>query len=140
MDRAMIADVRRLLSTVSGGGFVQSRTALDRTQLARLAAEHSARFAELHGPETKTELLEALREVLALPRYTGSNWDALEEVLAYPERNGAGPVLLAWHNPRRLPTREAATFRAIVQAAAGVRGSSGDGALVVAAGPSDEVI
>jgi hypothetical protein len=138
MDRAVSAEVGRSLAPDSGGGFVQSQTVLDPDQLARLAAEHSARFAELHGPATKAELLDALREVLALPAYTGSNWDALEEVLSYPERGGA--VLLAWYNPQRLPTRDAATFEAIVEAAAGVRASASDGALVVVAGPSDEAV
>jgi hypothetical protein len=127
----VIAEVRRLLAAGSGGGVVDSQQRLDGAQLAALAAEHSARFAELRGPATKAELLNALGAALALPAYTGSNWDALEEVLSYPEGSGARPALLAWHDPQRLPADDAATFRAIVRAAAQVRASAGDGALVV---------
>jgi hypothetical protein len=115
---------------------VESRTGLDLAQLAALAAERSARFAELRGPASKGELLEALRDALALPPYMGSNWDALEEVLAYPDGDRAGPTLLAWSEPRRMPTHEATTFKAIVKAAAAARASAGEGALVVVvAGP-----
>jgi hypothetical protein len=127
----VIDEVHRLLAAGSGGGVVQSQTRVDRAQLAAAAAEHSARLAELGGPTTKAELLDALRDALALPAYTGSNWDALEEVLAYPEGASAEPTLLVWHDPRRLPSRDAATFVAIVEAAAKARASARDGALVV---------
>jgi hypothetical protein len=103
--------------------------------LAATASEYGARFGELHGPTSKAALLDALRGALDLPRYTGSNWDALEEVLAYPEPNQAGPAILAWHHPHRLPTRDAATFRAIVGAAAEARAAAGCGPLVVVTGP-----
>jgi barstar (barnase inhibitor) len=132
----MITEVRRLLAASSGGGVVEGQTRLDRAHLAAVAAEHGARFAELRGPSSKAELLEALRDALELPRYMGSNWDALEEVLAYPEPGGAGPTLLAWYDPQRLPAGDAATFRDIVKAAGRVRASTNDGALVVVTGPS----
>ena len=131
----MIAEVHALLLKGSGGGFVESRSQLDATRLAGAAEEHGARFGELHGPARKAALLAALRDALSLPGYMGSNWDALEEVLAYPEGDGTTPAILAWHDPRQLPNSDAATFRAIVQAAATVRASAGDGPLVVVAGP-----
>jgi hypothetical protein len=130
-----MSDLHRLLSADSGGGLIESLEHLDRDELAAAAAQHGARFGELHGPTSKAALLESLREVLSLPRYTGSNWDALEEVLAYPERQASGPALVAWHDPRRLPTLDAGTFKAIIQSAAEARARSGDGPLVVVAGP-----
>jgi len=136
----VIAEVRRLLADGSGGGLVEGRTRLDRAQLAAVASERGARFGELRGPSGKPELLAALREALALPAYTGSNWDALEEVLAYPEPGAAGPTLLVWYEPQRLPAGDAATFRDIVKAAVRVRGSTNDGALVVVATPGEDTI
>ena len=130
-----MAEVHRLLSEKRGGGFVESRAGLDRAELAATAQEHGARFGELHGPVSKATLLAAVRDALFLPDYMGSNWDALEEVLAYPEGDGTSPAILAWHDPLRLPAGDAATFRAIVQAAATARASAGDGPLVIVAGP-----
>jgi len=130
-----MSKLHRLLAADSGGGLVESEQHLDTAQLAAAATEHGASFGELHGPTSKAALLESLRDALNLPRYTGSNWDALEEVLAYPERQSSGPALLAWHDPERLPTEDATTFRAIVRVAAKARASSGDGPLVVVAGP-----
>jgi hypothetical protein len=134
----MIAEVRRLLAGSSGGGIVEGQTRLDGARLGAVAAEHGARFAELRGPSTKAELLDAVHDALALPRYMGSNWDALEEVLAYPEPAAAGPALLAWYEPHRLPAADAATFKDIVRAAVRARGSTHDGALVVVTGPSEK--
>jgi hypothetical protein len=131
MDRSVIDEVHRLLAAGSGGGVVRSQTGVDRAQLAAVAEEQSARLTELHGPTTKAELLDALRDALALPAYMGSNWDALEELLAYPEGVSAEPTLLVWHDPRRLPSRDASTFVAIVESAAKARVSARDGALVV---------
>jgi hypothetical protein len=104
-----------------------------------VASERGARFAELRGPSSKAELLEALREALALPTYMGSNWDALEEMLAYPD-SAAEPTLLAWYDPHRLPAADAATFRDILQAAVRVRGSTNDSSLVVVTTGGDDAI
>jgi hypothetical protein len=130
-----MSEVHRLLSERSGGGFVESRSKLDRAQLASAAREHGARFGELHAPSGKAALLRALRDALALPGYMGSNWDALEEVLAYPEGDGTSPAIVAWHHPLRLADGDAAIFKAILRAAATARASAGDGPLVVVAGP-----
>ena len=132
-----MTEIQQRLSGGTRGGLVESRTRLDGARLAATAREHGARFAELHGPHSKAALLDMLREALALPSYTGSNWDALEEVLAHPEPAGAGSALLAWHDPRRLPARDAVTFSAILQAATDARARAGDGPLVVVAGPVD---
>jgi hypothetical protein len=134
----VIDEVRRLLAADSGGGVVEGHTHVERAQLMAVATERGARFAELRGPSSKAELLDALRDALDLPAYTGANWDALEEVLAYPEPAAAGPTLLAWYDADRLPAGDAATFRDIVRAAVRVRGSSNDGALVVVTGLREE--
>jgi methylmalonyl-CoA/ethylmalonyl-CoA epimerase len=73
-----------------------------------------------------------------VPDWIGRNWDALEEQLAHPEPDRAGPVIIAWHEPDRLEPRAAATFRAIVASAAEARARAGDGSLVVVAGPRPE--
>jgi len=135
MDRAVITDLHRLLSPGSGGGLVASQTPLDSERLAAAAAEHGAHFDELRGPADKTSLLGFLRTALRLPPYTGSNWDALEEVLAYPEPASAGPVLLAWHDPEQLPPHDMATFMEILNHAITTRARTGAGPLVIVAGP-----
>jgi hypothetical protein len=124
-----------LLSSDGGGGVIVSEAPLDVALLAGAAREHGARFGQLDRPDSKSALLHSVRAALALPRYTGSNWDALEEVLAYPERSNAGPLVVAWVDPQGLPAGDAATFLDIVQRAADARASAGDGPLVVVAGP-----
>ena len=136
MDRPVTVDLHAMLSPEGAGGLVESAEPLDPAQLAATANEYGARFAELHGPTSRADLLEALRASgLGLPGYTGRNWDALEEVLAHPESGSAGPAIVAWHDPGRLPSADAATFRSIVEAAADARAAAGDGALIVVAGP-----
>jgi barstar (barnase inhibitor) len=135
MDRSVIAELHRLLSTVSGGGLIASRSRLDSARLAATAAEHGAHFDELHGPSNKASLLVSLREALRLRPYTGSNWDALEEVMAYPEPSETGPVLLAWHDPEQLPPGDMATFVEILNHAVATRARTGSGPLVIVAGP-----
>ena len=58
-----------------------------------------------------TMVTEALREALALPTYMGSNWDGLEEVLAYRIQGAPGPTLRVWYDPHRLrlPPRRSGT-------------------------------
>jgi methylmalonyl-CoA/ethylmalonyl-CoA epimerase len=135
MDRALTADLRARLAPEGGGGLVDAGGgSLDIGALAGLANEHGARFAHLAGPATKRALLETLAADLAFPGWAGRNWDALEELLARPEPPMAGPILIAWSDPRRLDPADASTFRAIVAAAAAERARSGDGPLVVVTG------
>ena len=114
------------------------REAVDETLLAGTANEFGARFAVLRGPATKAEVLAALHHDLQLPDWAGSNWDALEELLAHPEPDQAGPVIIAWHEPDNLDPAHAATFRSIVTSAAEVRARAGDGSLLVVAGPDHD--
>src|SRR5215467_4107081 len=104
MDRSVVTELHRLLDA-GRGGLIASQTDLDRAALIRVAEAYGAHFAELDGPTSKPELLRCLREALRLPHYTGSNWDALEEVLAYPEPTDTGtrPAVLGWCYPERLP-------------------------------------
>ena len=99
MDRALIEDVRRRLAPEGGGGIADGPGPLDVTALAAIANEHGARFAHLDGPSSKRALLAGLAKALTLPAWTGRNWDALEEHLAHPESDHAGPLLIAWTRP-----------------------------------------
>jgi methylmalonyl-CoA/ethylmalonyl-CoA epimerase len=135
MDRPVTTDLHAMLAPEGAGGLIDSPDRPDPALLAATANEYGARFAELAGPTTKGELLDALATGLGLPTYLGRNWDALEEVLAHPEADAAGPAIVSWHDPARLPAADAATFRAIVTAAAEARAAAGDGALIVVAGP-----
>jgi methylmalonyl-CoA epimerase len=134
MDRSLTADLRHRLAPEGGGGLVDRAGTLDVEALAGLANEHGARFAHLAGPPTKRTLLETLARELAFPGWSGRNWDALEELLAHPEPATSGGILIAWTDPRRLDAADAATFRAIVAAAAATRARGGDGPLVVVSG------
>ncbi len=134
MDRALIEDVRRRLAPEGGGGIADGPGPLDVTALAAIANEHGARFAHLDGPSSKRALLAGLARALTLPAWTGRNWDALEEHLAHPEPDHAGPLLIAWTRPDALDRADAATFRSIVVGASSERVGAGDGALVVVTG------
>lgn len=134
MDRSLTADLRARLAPEGGGGLVDERAALDVPALAALANEHGARFAHLAGPATKRALLAMLAAELAIPGWAARNWDALEALMAHPEPAMSGSLLIAWTDRRRLDAADAATFRAIVTAAAAARARAGDGPLVVVAG------
>jgi methylmalonyl-CoA epimerase len=136
MDRSLTAEVRARFGPGARGGLVETGDALDLAALEGLAKETGARFAHLDGPATKAELLDGLASGLAFPDWAGHNWDALEELLSYPERTAATATLVAWTDPARLAEPDTGTFRTIVDAAAAARTSNGDGVLVVVAGPS----
>jgi methylmalonyl-CoA/ethylmalonyl-CoA epimerase len=135
MDRPLIPELHALLAPEGGGGLVEVDGDLDAAVLAATANEYGARFASLHGPATKGQILDKLNEALGLPSWAGRNWDALEELLAHPEPDHAGPVIIAWHDPGRLDHADAATFKAIIATAAEARAQAGDGSLLVVAGP-----
>ena len=135
MDRPLISTLHALLAPEGGGGLVETAAALDAAALAATANEYGARFASLHGPTSKAQVLTKLNAALGFPAWAGRNWDALEELLAHPGSDEAGPIVIAWHDPGRLDAADAATFRAIVAAAAEARAQAGDGSLVVVAGP-----
>lgn len=136
MDRPLIAEVHARLAPEGGGGIAEGREPLDVTALAAVANEHGARFVHLSAPGSKRPLLADLARGMALPGWTGRNWDALEEVLAHPEPAHAGPLLIAWSDPDALDPADAATFRSIVVAASAARIAAGDGSLLVVAGPA----
>jgi methylmalonyl-CoA/ethylmalonyl-CoA epimerase len=135
MDRPLIPELHALLSPEGEGGLVEVAGELDAVVLAATANEYGARFASLHGPTTKAQVIDKLADALGLPDWTGRNGDALEEVLAHPESDHAGPVIIAWHDPGRLDQTDAATFKAIIASAAEARARAGDGSLLVVAGP-----
>jgi hypothetical protein len=136
MDRSLTVDLHAMLAPEGAGGFVDAPGEPDVASLAATANEYGARFAELDGPATKAELLDALHDGLGFPDYDGRNWDALDELLRDPDASGAGPVVIAWRHPDRLPHADAATFRSLVTRAAASRAAHGDGSLVVVAGPT----
>ena len=136
MDRSLTVDLHAMLSPEGAGGFVEAAGAPDVTALAATANEYGGRFAELAGPTTKTALLDALHDGLGFPDYDGRNWDALDELLRDPAASGAGPIVIAWSHPDRLPAEDAATFRALVAELADHRAAAGDGSLVVVSGPT----
>ncbi|MEO5884973.1 MAG: methylmalonyl-CoA epimerase [Candidatus Limnocylindrales bacterium] len=135
MDRPLMPDLHAMLSPEGAGGLVETADAVDPVTLAATANEYGARFAELHGPTTKADVLEPIYASLGAPDWAGRNWDALEEILARPEHAHMGPVIIAWHDPARLVGEDATIFRAIIASAAEERARSGDGSLVVVAGP-----
>lgn len=135
MDRSLIPKLHALLAPEGKGGLLTVDEALDGSLLAATANEYGARFASLHGPTTKGQVIDQLADGLALPAWTGRNWDALEELLAHPEPDHAGPIVIAWHDPVRLAQADAVTFRAVIEGAAGARSRAGDGSLLVVAGP-----
>ncbi|CAN5486440.1 hypothetical protein BH20CHL7_BH20CHL7_18030 [soil metagenome] len=138
MDTSLIPALHALLSPEGGGGLLRVGDAVDETLLAGTANEYGARFAALRGPRSGGEVIAALRDGLGLPAWAGSNWDALEELLAHPEPDHAGPVVIAWHDPGRLDPTDATTFRSIVTSAAEARAQAGHGALLVVAGPDHD--
>jgi len=143
MDRPLILELHALLAPEGEGGLIETPAVLDPAVLAATANEYGARFATLHGPLTKTQVIDKLNEALGHPAWAGRNWDALEELLAHPDAALAGPVVIAWHDPDRLDRADAATFRAIIRSAAEARAQAGDGSLLVVAGPrapTDEVV
>jgi methylmalonyl-CoA/ethylmalonyl-CoA epimerase len=135
MDRPLIPELHALLSPEGAGGLVEVDGDPDVDLLTATANEYGARFADLRAPRTKAEVIEALVAARTVPDWIGRNWDGLEEQLAHPEPEHAGPVIIAWATPARLDSRSAATFRSIIARAAEARAQAGDGSLVVVAGP-----
>jgi methylmalonyl-CoA epimerase len=136
MDRSLSLELHAMLSPEGAGGMVEAAGLPDVTSLAATANEFGGRFAELAGPTTKAQLLDALHDGLSFPAHDGRNWDALVDLLRDPGASGAGPIVIAWTYPDRLPADDAATFRSIVADLAEERAAAGDGSLVVVAGPS----
>jgi methylmalonyl-CoA/ethylmalonyl-CoA epimerase len=134
MDHSLVTALRTRLAPEGGGGLVDAAGPLDVPWLAALANEHGARFAHLASPSSRRGLLTGLATGLATPGWAGHDWDALEDLLAHPEPSMSGPIMIAWTDAARLDPADAATFRAIVTAAAAARARAGDGPLVVVAG------
>ena len=131
----MTTDLHSMLAPEGAGGVLEGPAVPDVAALAATANEYGARFAELDGPTSISALIDALERPLGLPEYTGRNWDALDEVLSYPEGAAGGPAIVAWLEPDRLPAADAAIFRAVVERAAEIRAGQGMGALVLAVDP-----
>jgi methylmalonyl-CoA/ethylmalonyl-CoA epimerase len=136
MDRSLPVDLHAMLSPEGAGGLVEAAGTPDVTSLAATANEYGGRFAELAGPTSKAELLDALHEGLALPDDAGRDWDALAEMLRDPGTSGAGPIIIAWSHPERLAGEDAAAFRSTVVDLAEQRAAAGEGSLIVVAGPT----
>jgi methylmalonyl-CoA/ethylmalonyl-CoA epimerase len=133
MDRPVIDELRERLASGGPGGVIDASEPVSADVLAAVAHAAGARLALLDRPPSKPALIEALQTSLALPAYTGHNWDALEEVLRDPEASGAEPILIVWHDPSRLPGRDRQAFRAVAASVAAARAATGDGALIVIA-------
>jgi methylmalonyl-CoA/ethylmalonyl-CoA epimerase len=109
--------VRRLLA-----GEAHAPVTLDAagvTSLVEGAQAAGAHVAELRGPTSKALLLTAIGEGLRYPDWWGRNWDALAELLTFPEAestDGAGgpavPDVIAWHDPALLAEADPAAWEA----------------------------
>ncbi len=136
MDRALIGELHALLAPEGEGGLVESAHGLDEAALAATANEYGARFVVLRGPRTREQVISMLLSGLGSPGWAGHNWDAVEERLGQPEPDAAGPIVIAWHDPLSLAQEVDSTFRSVIRSAAEARARSGDGSLLVVAGPS----
>lgn len=124
-----------MLAPEGGGGLVEWAEDLDGAVLAATANEYGARFAALHGPASRIQVLDKLIDALGLAPWIARDWDGLRKSLAHPDPDHAGPIIIAWHDPGRLDPEDAATFQSIITSAAAARARAGDGSLVVVAGP-----
>ena len=140
MDRLPLADLRARLAPEGGGGLIDAGGAVDAATLAAIANEHGARFVHLAGPSTKTALFETIAGELAVPGWSGRNWNSLEELLSHPAAPMSGGVLIAWTDPGRLDAADAGTFRAIVTSAAAARSRTGEAPLVAVIGTSNQEV
>jgi methylmalonyl-CoA/ethylmalonyl-CoA epimerase len=103
------AAARRLLAGGAAAPITLGAAAV--TDLLVAAADAGARVAELRGPVSKEALLDAVGSGLRYPDWWGRNWDALSEMLRFPEpaaepgseRGTANPPdvpeVIAWHDP-----------------------------------------
>ena len=112
------------------GGLLALPKAPDAAAVARLKA-NGVRVAWLDGPTSREALFDELDRGLRFPSYFGRNWDALIEVLAYSDPVDDRSVLLIWDDPFALEAQARATFREVVQDAAGKRHAAEIGPLLV---------
>jgi methylmalonyl-CoA/ethylmalonyl-CoA epimerase len=135
MDRPVTLDLRARLADGGPGGVIAAADAPSAATIREAATATGATLVTLDGPASKGALLDALQALLVLPGWMGRNWDALHEVLAYPEPPPTGPVVVLWHHPERLPDRDRAAFADVVRSVAAIRSAAGDAAIIVVEAP-----
>ena len=111
----MNLDVAGLLAHGAPGGVVDASKPLDEAAVATAARDADARLAVLRGPASKAELLDQIAAGLGFPVWFGRNWDALSELLRFPEPPHEQPILVAWLDPARLATADEAAHRTALE-------------------------
>jgi RNAse (barnase) inhibitor barstar len=116
------------------GGVVEAGASADLDAIAADAAGRGALVARLAGPASKEELLDMLARELAFPAWFGRNWDALDELLRYPEPPDDRPILIVWDDVDRLESIDpdsASTAHDIFVSAAEERSAAGASPLIL---------
>ena len=127
-------DLAVLLVSASPGGLVDLEPTSDLGALAGAAEDLGARVAILRGPRSKAELLDGLAEELAFPGWFGRNWDALDELLAFPDPPDERATLVIWDDAERLAAFDPASAgmaRDVFASAAASRAAAGAAPLVL---------
>jgi methylmalonyl-CoA/ethylmalonyl-CoA epimerase len=138
MDRPLMPALHDLLIPEGGGGVIDRPEPLDMAALAATANEFGARFIVLDGPGSRSHLVAGLVHALGLRPGAGQGMEELEAALGHPEPDHAGPIVIAWDEPSRLPAEVGVRLRSLVERAAHARAQAGDGSLVLVVGPPSD--
>ena len=127
-------DVDALLAPAGSGGVVEVGLATDLAAIAVAARDRGARVGLLKGPASKDELLDMVARELGFPGWFGRNWDALDELLVFPDPPDDRVILVVWDDADRLAAVDpasASTARDVFASAAQERAALGAASLVV---------
>ena len=132
----MKPDITALLAPGAPGGVVDLAEPIDEGSIAAASAEAVVAF--LRGPASKDELFDKLAAGLGFPAWFGRNWDALDELLRFPEPAHDRPILVAWSDAEALAIADPDAhrlLREVVAGAAAERHAAGARALVLLVAP-----
>jgi hypothetical protein len=113
------------------GGLIDRRSLPDAAEQAELM-KAGARLAEVGGTSA-AELIESIIGGLDLPGWVGHNWDAIHELLRFPEPDDGQAIVLIWRDPEAIPDGDRAIARSVFADAARWRVANGRRPLIVVA-------